>query len=365
MTCHFVYSIPPMLTDTSLSPIIYKIKCKLNELGLPIGLVSNRKPTQIDLDRWPVRSPFENTKHIYNALRSKIPTNLYHLTEKVDCKFKQNDIFLGHPFFPHIDGGYGVTEMALKSVVRPKVFALISPLHCNTDINTYHINKKFLEDIDRMLPDVDILFGIMGKYWWDRWDSSPYAHWKSKMVRLDMAVDVKRYPRVKTQFNSPGKRGYLYIGNSSDPRKGTDFLSVIMSSLSGYCKGWIGSGPDIPGIPRLATHCELTPDFMCKIAADFDFFINPSIADPNPTTILESMAWGFPVICTPQSGYYESENIKNIYLDDVSRSLLILKEMQLADSAILLDMANSARLSVETNYTWDNFTSSIMGHLQI
>jgi hypothetical protein len=38
---------------------------------------------------------------------------------------------------------------------------------------------------------------IMGEYWWDQWDLSKYAHWKTKMVRLDMAVDATRYPRVK------------------------------------------------------------------------------------------------------------------------------------------------------------------------
>jgi len=294
-----------------------------------------------------------------------MPTLLYHLTERVHCRFQPNDIFLGHPYFPHTEGRHGVTELALKENIRPRKVALISPLHCDVKIKTDHINKEFLDDVDKLLSSTDILFAIMGEYWWDQWDSSPYAHWKSKMVRLDMAVDAQRYPRIKKSFNPAGKRGYFYVGNSSDPRKGVDFLSRLMNQFGDYPKGWIGSGPDIPNVPRISDSRQLTPEFMTEVRKQYDFFISPAKADPNPTTILESMAWGFPVACTPKSGYYKKDYRKNIYLDDIAGSVAVLNELQYADEQKLMSMADKAREVVVADYSWDKFTSTVIHHLGI
>jgi glycosyltransferase involved in cell wall biosynthesis len=293
-----------------------------------------------------------------------MPTLLYHLTERVHCHFKPDDVFIGHPYFPYRKGGYGVTEMAIGERVRPKVLALITPLHCDISVVTPHINKDFLMSVDKMMPKVDLLFAIMGEYWWDRWDSSLFAHWKPKMVRLDMAVDTEHYPFIKDQFNKPGHRGYLYIGTSSDPRKGTDFLSALMSKLKDYPKAWIGDGPEIKNVQRLSTGCSLDPVFMRKVARDYDFFISPSLADPNPTTIIESLSWGFPVVCTPQSGYYESDCIKNIHLDDLEASAQILESLQHCDDTALTCLGRKGREVVERKYNWDIFTGSVIKNLQ-
>jgi len=365
MRCHFVYSVPRPVNVSILDRYKTKIRYKLNQLGMPISLLRNRQPTYNEFRTWPVQSPYENTRNIYEALSRKMPTLLYHLTEKVYCGFKADDYFLGHPYFPHKEGYHGVTEMAFREKIRPTKLALIAPLHCDVKIKTYHINKEFLDDIDKLLPTADILFAIMGEYWWDQWDLSPYSHWKPKMVRLDMAVDTRRYPRIKKSFNSIGKRGYLYIGNSNDPRKGIDYFSNLMGQLPNYAKGWIGSGPEIPNVPRISEARQLTPEFMTEIAKQYDFFISPSIADPNPTTILESMAWGFPVVCTPQSGYYETAFRKNIYLDDNAKSVNILNELQNADERELRLMADKAREIVESEYTWERFTNTIVAKLFI
>lgn len=363
MKCHLVYSVP-FTTQMVGSRVNRKIRSILNKVGVPVGLLANRQPSRDDLEAWPVRSPHENTRNLYSALSQKAPTILYHLTERVSCRFRPEDVFLGHPFFPHRDGGYGVTELAAKAKVRPRKYALITPLHCGVKIKTTHINKAFLDDIDRLLPSADVLFAIMGEYWWDQWDSSPYSHWKPKMIRLDMAIDVSRYPRVKRRFNKPGNRGYFYIG-TSDFRKGGDFLGELMGRLDNYPRGWIGSGADIPNVPRISNDRALTPEFMSKIAEEYDFLISPSRADPNPTTILESMAWGFPVICTPQSGYYETSYRVNIHLDDIENNLALLKRLQYAEEDELIYMANEARHVVETEYTWQKFTSIVIQNLDL
>ncbi len=329
-----------------------------------MALLPNRQPAESDLESWPVQSPFENTRNVYCALSRHADTKLYHLAERVRCHFRKEDVFLGHPYFPHQEGRYGVTELAARESPRPRLFALISPLHCDVSIGGTHINKEFLDDIGRLLPHADVLFGIMGEYWWKQWDSSPYAAWKAKMIRLDMALDVRRYPRVKWSFNKPGHRGYLYIG-MNEPRKGTDLLSRLMVRLGDFPRGWIGSGPGILGVPKVSEHRALTPDFMEQVATKFDFFVSPSRADPNPTTILESMAWGFPVACTPQSGYRGTSYRWSIFHEDIRRSVSVLEYLQYADERELLRAADEARSVVETQYSWDRFTSSIISGLDL
>jgi glycosyltransferase involved in cell wall biosynthesis len=363
--CHLVYSVPIFSNRALRARIIRKIRTLFNQIGIPVSLVLNRQPTTSDFETWPIQSPSENTRNLYCALSTKMPTLLYHLTERVNCNFETDDIFIGHPYFPHTKGKFGVTEMALKSKIRPRITALITPLHCDVNVKTNHINRDFLDDVDKLLPFADLLFAIMGEYWWKEWEKSPYRHWKTKMVRLDMAVDAKKYPRVKESFNPPGKRGYLYIGNSDDPRKGVDFLNILMKECGDFPKGWIGSGPEIASIPRISNQTQLTPDFMAILAKQYDFFVSTARADPNPTTILESMAWGFPVLCTPQCGYFETDFIKNLYLDDINGSLKVLRDMQYTDERQLIWIADKARQIVVNQYNWDIFTSTIIKNLGI
>ena len=357
MKCHFVYSVPATGYGRRLRRRVF---LGLQRFGSRLCWFGDRDNP--DMRLWPRRSPYENTRHIFLGLSRRVPAVLYALDEQVRCDFSAADIFLGHPRFPAEGGKMGVTELSIDQTPRPRIFALISPLHCDTSIGTTHINKAYLDAVDRLLPRADVLFAIMGEYWWDQWPNSPYAHWMDKMVRLDMAIDTTYFPRVKRRFNPPGKRGFLYIGRN-DPMKGTDFLSKLAHHTHDCRWGWIGSGSEIDGIPRLSGPRPLTPDYLSQLAEEFDFFINTSVADPNPTTILESMAWGFPVICTAQSGYYETSYRRNIYLADLERSIGVLRELQTVDEASLHGMADEARRVVDDYYMWDRFTGCICSRL--
>jgi len=357
MRCHFVYAVP---IKGQLGRLRRKAVLKLQEAGVSMSWFGSR--SEPDMSWWPRRTPYEKTRRIFEAISSHAPTWLYCLDERVRCRFSADDIFLGHPHFPFQAGRNGVTELSIRQHPRPRIFALISPLHCNTEIRTNHINEGYLKAVDKLVPHADILFAIMGQYWWDKWPKSPFAHWIPKMVRLDNAVDAHLFPWIRQKFNPPGKRGYLYIGRN-DPMKGTDFLSKLALELREFRWGWIGGGSEIPAVSRLSTNRPLTPDFVRKVANKFDFFVSPSRADPNPTTILESMAWGFPVICTPQSGYYETSYIKNIYHEDFDRSVEVLRQLQFADEQRLKKIAVEAREVVQREYTWEHFIGTICENL--
>ena len=104
---------------------------------------------------------------------------------------------------------------------------------------------------------------------------------------------------------------------------------------------------------------------MKKIAMKYDFIISPSFGDANPTTILEAMSWGFPVVCTPQSGYYENSHRFNIDSSNIKTTINTLNHIQNLSEEDLINISNKARKDVETNYTWKKFTSSIIDSLNI
>jgi len=359
---HFVYSVPSYKRKTFIGQAFHSVRTRLFLKGFNVNIVGSRQPQNNILGLWPVQSPFENTKNIYKALSKHAPTNLYHLTEKKLIKFHSNDVFLGHPYFPFTAFEEGVTEYAINCLHKPKTLGLITPLHCNTTLKNNHLNKAYLDHVDKLVRKADVIFGIMGEYWWDEWDKSIYAHWKSKMVRLDMAVDTKHYPFLKKKFNERGQRKFLFIGNNN-PNKGISFLEKLADRFGQNNFGWIGSGDEINGVKRIAENMKLTPGYMENIARDFDFFISTSVADANPTTILESMAWGFPVVCTPQSGYYETDYRLNIHSDDLNRSVSILNKLNNMPESELITMSEKARKIVETEYTWDKFTTTIINNI--
>jgi len=363
MKCYFAYSVP-YTQGMGGRQLEKKVRQVLRKIGFPVSLLKIRQPPDEELNSWPARHPATVAKNIYCTVSKIMPTFLYHLAEKKRCNFDKDDIFIGHPYFPHKKGRFGITEQAARANARPKKYALISPLHCDIKIGGNHINKEFLQDIENLLPMTDVLFAIMGEYWWDKWDSSPLAHWKPKMIRLDMAVDTMDFPYIKKGFNKPGQRGFLYIG-VNEPRKGTNFLSELMGYFEDCPKGWIGPGEEIKNITRISNDRPLTPEFISELADTYDFFISPSLVDPNPTTILQSMAWGFPVVCTPQSGYYETTYRRNIFINDIEKSVSVLKELQYANESDLIMMSKEARSVVESDYNWDKFNSTIIKHLEL
>jgi glycosyltransferase involved in cell wall biosynthesis len=203
----------------------------------------------------------------------------------------------------------------------------------------------------------------MGPYWYNTLETSFLGRWKKKIVPLDMAVDAMQYPMLKQRFNPPGERGYFYIG-SNRPEKGCDILGQTMAELTDFTNGWIGPGPDIPHMQRIATHAELTSDFVSKLAEGFDFFVNTSISDANPTTILEAMAWGFPVACTPQSGYYNMPSVVTLSTTDIQANVKALLELQYRPEEELVQISLTNRQLVETRYTWIRFCDTVWRSLQ-
>ena len=99
------------------------------------------------------------------------------------------------------------------------------------------------------------------------------------------------------------------------------------------------------------------------MARDYDFFINMSRADAQVTTVLEAMSWGFPVACTPQSGYGREENLFSLSLDDPGQNRGVIERLQQMESRELERISLANRQHVESHYSWARFLGTLERNL--
>jgi glycosyltransferase involved in cell wall biosynthesis len=339
MTIHFVYSVPLQRPGYGMGRVrrgYEKLSARIPTL--PVWYRKGWLPAL----QSPLSAPGSITWNVYRHLAHYAPTLLYDWQERGNIEFGPDDIIIGHP---HPDNDT-VIQRAFTSTRKCRAKILMFPIHhAVTGINEFTIP---------LMERADSILGIMAEYWYDTIDRSFFAPFKQKITRVDMAVDTTHYPRVKRHFNPPGKRGYLNIG-SNRPEKGLNVLNDTMQELADYRCAWIGPGAELSYVPRLYEHAQLTPDLMSTLSQQYDFFVNTSLSDPNPTTILEAMAWGLPVACTPESGYYQMPSIIPLSTTDICFNVKALTELQFAPQERLMKLADTNRHLVETHYTWERF----------
>ncbi len=324
-------------------------KLNLNVEGLVPGATPRWR--QGDVLRWPAHAPDSITAHLYPYLRQQCRVLLYDFRERIKPRVDSNDIVLGHPWYDP----KSIIQRIVMDGVQCRAKILLFPYH--------HGIPKYNEPFAPLVEQCDQVIGITGPYWYDTMDSSPFAAWRPKFNRLDMAVDAKDFPFVKTGFNPPGKRRYLFIGDNSDC-KGLDILGRVMEQLPQYECGWFGPGDDVPHVRHVAQWADFTPDFARQVVQTYDFYVHIGISDANPTTILEAMAWGLPVACTPQSGYYNMPTIITLSTTDIGHNVRSLLGLQYAPEEHLISLSLANRRLVETQYTWERFCTTVWEILQ-
>ena len=347
MTVHFVYALPRLRRVRGLGRTL----ARYERVRCQIGMTPSYRSGWLPGLSMPLAAPYSITVNLLRFLQEKINCKLYDWQEHCGISYGPNDIILGHP---NSDPNTPIQNAFLSNQpCRAKI--LIFPIH--------HAMKSVVNFVLPLLDQADLVLGIMGPYWYDTLDTSFLAPWKHKIVRLDMAINAREYPKVKHQFNMPGSRGFLHIGYNV-PEKGPEVLAATMERLPEFRKGWIGAGDEIAFIPRITPFAYLTPEYVGKLAGLYDIFVNTSVSDANPTTILEAMAWGFPVACTPQSGYYNMPSLLSLSTSDIAANVHTLTETQYAPDEQLQQMSVTNRNLVETHYTWDRFCGTVWQTLE-
>jgi glycosyltransferase involved in cell wall biosynthesis len=216
---------------------------------------------------------------------------------------------------------------------------------------------------NQLVGRCDLILAITGPYWFKTVGDSLCSHWQPKMIHLDLAIDRKDFPVLKTSFGAPGKRRVVYIGHTAG-YKNTPFLSEIAARLPDVDFASIGTGTrPIPGLANLGF-----VDFASQAGKDlvggFDFLLTVGDADANPTTILEAMSWGLIPICTPTSGYEDIPSIPNVPLGDADAAAAVVRGFLSADESDLVAMQSANRKLLDDHFTWDRFADQVVDAIE-
>jgi glycosyltransferase involved in cell wall biosynthesis len=275
------------------------------------------------------------------------PVKLYDWKEKARIRPKKGDILIGH-LFPDDDSRVW-NRACLTEGFRAKI-ALV-PVAWGM--------PEYCWSINRYVSFCDRLLGITGPYWYEHWMEGPLLDWYPKLRPIDMAVDLARFPRVKHRFNAKGKRQFFYIGHST-AFKGVHLVSTLFArGRDKHRCLWYGSDREMPYLER-RPFTRFEGKALEEVADRCDFFITMGISDANPTTLLETMAWGFPVACTPQSGYHAHPEMLALSTTDMDLNLALLDRLQNEDEESLLERAGKARQLVAEHYNWQIFESKVL-----
>ncbi len=274
--------------------------------------------------RWPVRL------HAWNAIGAVRPA--------------PGDVLLGHPH--PVPGTVFRASSRLAGWRRVLALAPFVP------------DPAYVGFHESVLDRCDLFLAITGSYWFGRTPGSAVAHWRPKMVHLDLAVDRADFPRVKGRFSRPGDRRFLYVGGTG-PAKNVGYLSRIAGALPGTAIAWMGRGGAIAGLEALG-FADFRDAEARRTVARHDFLLTVGRADANPATVLEAMSWGLVPVCTPQSGYQGLPGVVNVPLDDAAGAAEVLRRLQDLPEAELERMRRANDEALDRHFHWDRFAAQVV-----
>ena len=315
--------------------------------------------------RYPLRSPHASSRNLLHHLKKFGKVRFYSMYERGAARLKPGDIFIGQPmrktfsadgFMRDKDDPDSVTSATLRKYKDSNHNKFLIVPFANDNRLMY-----WLHDLAKNYADKVIL--IAGDVWTREWKSTPFADIDAKnTLRIDNAVDQSEYKRVKTSFNEPSKRKFLYIGHDAW-YKNTVELERIAERMPGFEGGHIGLGK-VKGWKKIADFADLDLDYMKKIAEEYDIFVTVSTADAQATTILENMCFGFPIACTPETGYdYPSiVRLSTVDTDFNIKQLLMMKNMPEKD---LFSMVEKNLEHVKDVHNWDKYVNDISNFMNL
>lgn len=306
----------------------------------------------------PPNSPYSLTYHVGRMLREHAADCGYafeyvNLDSTEPRKFHKADVVIGHVW----DSPGSFMQQALQANVRAKI--VLQPY------STYMVSEGDVPRYLQMFQQADALLFVTGKPWYDIMEQSPYAALKPKVTRLDMAVDSLRHAYRKTHWNAPGKRGWLCIG-ADIPAKGLDYVAEL-ARTAGLRLAHVGSPSPVTfqHVPVFTQYpgMEFDEQSVTTLCQDYDFFLSLARADANPTTLLETAAWGLVGLCNEESGYFADDpfiGLNGTLVDNWET----VDYWQHAPEWELKQRSLRLRRIVEREYTWERFNATVWSEVQ-
>lgn len=283
-------------------------------------------------------------RNVAERLRMKYEVIQYDWMEGRSINPEPGDVLLGHAH----PAPWSVFR---RSAGHPgwKRIIMLQPYH--------HGDLLQMAWADAVVAHCDLFLAITGNYWAASVGSSDFAHWLPKMVHVDLAIDRKDFPIIKTSFNARRSRRFLYVGHSGW-QKNLRYLSQI-AQLVEEDISWIGPGKvRLPRLQRLGVH-DFRNSRARGLVAEHDFLIIASLADANPAVVLEAMAWGLIPVCTPGTGYSGYDSIVNIPSGDAPAAAAVLAALQETDADVLSEMQARNWALLEEHFNWRRFVNQV------
>ena len=179
-------------------------------------------------------------------------------------------------------------------------------------------------------------------------------------MTIHFVYAVPKAPGLVNRLRSASAR---FLGDRLDiPKFGSDRSNPDLSWWPQPCYSLFSITADL--LPELRPPMSFSGVALETLAQECDVFLTMGVSDANLTTILEAMAWGFPVACTPQSGYHNVPVIRSLSTTEMEYNLSILDAFQNAPEEELMAHADEARRLVEQKYTFERFTNTVLGPLR-
>jgi glycosyltransferase involved in cell wall biosynthesis len=283
-------------------------------------------------------------RHLAENLGARWPVVLHDWDETKAIVPEPGDVLLGHAH----PAAWTVFRRSARRSGWARVIAM-SPYN--------HGDLRQIAYMDRVIAKCDHYLAITGDFWFTTIANAPTSHWLPKMVQLDLAVDRAEFPVVKEGFADPGKRRFIFIGRSHFD-KNVSFLSRLATSLPDISFAWIGDGRTVPGLEHLGPHDFRSPDSL-SLVSEFDFLITVGLADSNPASILEAIAWGLIPVCTPESGYTNVDGIVNVSGRNLVEARRTVLDLQHASEEQLNAMRASNWAELDSRFTWQRFAATV------
>ena len=294
-------------------------------------------------------SPFCIGNEVGDRLARDYAVRYYDWRDRSVIEARAGDVLLGHP---HRRRGTVFTASLRDPNFARRI--LIQPYAPDMRQNSY---------TNQSIDACDLFLTITGNHWFERIGESDFARWRPKMRHMDLAVNRAHFPLLKARFNPPGKRRFVYIGNTAH-LKNTGYLSRLRAQCRGADISWVGRGKRrIVGVPAHG-FVDFSKPQAQDLIRQFDFMITVGSLDPNPTTILESMSWGLVPVCTPQSGYDGRPGIVNLPLDDVGGAQAVFDRLQQMDDVALRQLQAEGQAQLDSYYNWDRFYAAVRAAIE-
>ena len=180
------------------------------------------------------------------------------------------------------------------------------------------------------------------------------------MNHVNCGINRNSYKFLKKKFNEIGKRKILFIGNDyqyNNYAKNIQFLHSISKKFKNNIFGSMGNVK----FNNMINYgwMNFDSEYSRKKLLDYDFLIQTSKNDANPSTILEAMSWGLIPIATKQCGYHNEEGIINIPLNRVNDTVKIIKKLLHINPNNLFHIQKINIKALNERYNWKIYRDTI------